>query len=164
MLIPDAGAFSAYSSDPSNPAEGLSNPAFFSTVAFFLMAMSLLCFIFMLSALRINIAFCCAFAGLIPSCKLAHILGLMMTLISLVDLLAASYWAISHGNAAYALTLQHGAAGCLLAVSFLGWYILAALILPTVDFPIVLPLGDLSSRIKGASERGRHQSPDSAEV
>lgn len=118
----------------------------------------------MLSSLRINIAFVCAFAGLIPSRTLVPILDSKSMLTIPVDLLAASYWAISHGNTAKALTLQHGGAGCLLAVSFLGWYILAALILPTVDFPIVLPLGDLSKRIKGAAERGLHQSPDSAEV
>ncbi|EXJ81802.1 hypothetical protein A1O1_07867 [Capronia coronata CBS 617.96] len=143
MLVPDAGAFSAYSTDPNNPAEGLTEPAFSATVAFFLMAMSFLCLIFLLASLRVNVAFCFAFAGLIPT----------------MDLLAASYWAAADGKTSKALTLQHGSAGCLLAVSLLGWYILAALVLPTVDFPVVLPLGDLSHRIKGASQRARRQNP-----
>ena len=76
-----------------------------------------------------------------------------------MDLLAASYWAVADGKAAKALTLQHGAAGLLLVVSLVGWYILAALILPTVDFPVVLPLGDLSARVKGASSRAGSQNP-----
>jgi hypothetical protein len=33
-----------------------------------------------------------------------------------------------------------------------GWYIIAAQLLAAVDFPIQLPVGDLSTIIKGASE------------
>lgn len=34
-----------------------------------------------------------------------------------------------------------------------GWWILAAQILASIDFPIQLPVGDLSHIIKGASEK-----------
>lgn len=36
-----------------------------------------------------------------------------------------------------------------------GWYLLTAIMLGIVDFPIQLPVGDLSSIIKGRSERLR---------
>ena len=34
-----------------------------------------------------------------------------------------------------------------------GWYLLFSILLTTVDFPIQLPVGDLSGTIKGKSER-----------
>jgi len=48
--------------------------------------------------------------------------------------------------------LQHAGAALLLILTLLGWYIWYALILLAVDFPIRLPLGDLSMIIKGATE------------
>ena len=33
------------------------------------------------------------------------------------------------------------------------WYLLAVQLLEAVDFPITLPVGDLSKRFKGKSER-----------
>lgn len=35
----------------------------------------------------------------------------------------------------------------------IGWYILLALMLSTVDFPFNLPVGDLSVLVKGYSQR-----------
>ena len=45
----------------------------------------------------------------------------------------------------------------LFACSMGGWYLLLALMLPSVDFPFNLPVGDLSHLIKGASERTARQ-------
>jgi hypothetical protein len=47
----------------------------------------------------------------------------------------------------------------------LGWYIFTALILLSVDFPFVLPLGDLSTVIKGRTfvdNRDRPQDNDAS--
>lgn len=35
----------------------------------------------------------------------------------------------------------------------MGWYLLTAIMLGIVDFPIQIPVGDLSGIIKGRSER-----------
>ena len=35
-----------------------------------------------------------------------------------------------------------------------GWWLFLAIMLAAVDFPIALPVGDLSTLIKGASDRG----------
>jgi hypothetical protein len=59
---------------------------------------------------------------------------------------------VSKGQAAYALTLQHAGGGCLFAASLLGWYIFIAVLLMAVDFPFGLPLGDLSTVIKGKAK------------
>ena len=56
---------------------------------------------------------------------------------------------MSRGATSSALTLQHAGAGLLFVISLLGWYIFIALVLMAVDFPYVLPLGDLSTRIRG---------------
>ena len=37
--------------------------------------------------------------------------------------------------------------------SMAGWWIFLAIMLASVDFPIALPVGDLSSVIKGASDK-----------
>lgn len=52
-----------------------------------------------------------------------------------------------------ATTLQHTGAGLLLGVTFIGWYIFLALVLNGVDFPVPIPLGDLSTHIKGYTDR-----------
>lgn len=40
-----------------------------------------------------------------------------------------------------------------ISISQLGWYFFAFLMLAAVDFPIVLPVGDLSQGIRGYSDR-----------
>ena len=44
------------------------------------------------------------------------------------------------------------AGGAIFSVAMIAWYILAALMLTTVDFPFNLPVGDLSTVIKGGTE------------
>jgi hypothetical protein len=48
---------------------------------------------------------------------------------------------------------SQGAGALLFVTSFAGWYILLAILLAIVDFPIQIPVGDLSSVIKGKSAR-----------
>ena len=59
---------------------------------------------------------------------------------------------MADGNVAAATTYQHVGAGLLLALTMIGWWIFLALVLLAVDFPVLIPLGDLSTRIKGYSE------------
>lgn len=69
-----------------------------------------------------------------------------------VGCLSASFFALAQGSAGLALKYQHVGAGLLLAVTFIGWYMLTSMLLLSVDFPIILPLGDLSTIIRGRSE------------
>lgn len=51
------------------------------------------------------------------------------------------------------LTKPAQAAGAVLfAANIIGWYLYAALIFPSVDFPLALPLGDLSTVIPGLND------------
>lgn len=56
---------------------------------------------------------------------------------------------MAHGDASRALALQNAGGGLLFVVCLLGWYIFLALMLLSVEFPVVLPLGDLSTIVKG---------------
>lgn len=134
-LTPFYNASIAY--DPSNPDASAMDPTFANTFAFFHLYMGLLCLIYLCCALRTNICFFLIFLSLVPA----------------FGLLAASYWKLAEGRAATALHCQHAAGGFVFAVCLLGWYLLFAQLMASVDFPINFPVGDLSKLIKGASER-----------
>ncbi|KAI5459020.1 GPR1/FUN34/yaaH family-domain-containing protein [Mariannaea sp. PMI_226] len=135
-IVPGYGAYGLYSTSDS-VSEGLSEGQFYSTFAFFLVSMAVLVAVFAIASIRTNMVFFTIFVLLIPcfSC------------------LAAAFFAVSKGEASKATTYQHVGAALLLIVSLLGWYIFLALILLSVDFPFVLPLGDLSTVIPGLTNR-----------
>jgi succinate-acetate transporter protein len=120
---------------PSDPAASSSDPVFASTFAFFHVYMGVLCFVYLIVALRTNIVFVLIFA----------------TLVAAFGCLAEFFFQIGEGKVN--LTMQHAAGGCTFVTSLLGWYLFIVQLLASVDFPINLPVGDLSRFIKGASER-----------
>lgn len=136
-LDPEYGAYAAYASDPNNPLTGLSSPMFASTFAFVFVALVLLTIVYTIASLRTNIV----------------LFLILLLLIPVFSLLAAAFFSFGQGNSDLGTRLQHVAAGMLLAVSFLGWYLFTGLVLATVDFPLSLPVGDLSTIIKGASQK-----------
>ncbi|KAG9251372.1 GPR1/FUN34/yaaH family-domain-containing protein [Emericellopsis atlantica] len=135
-LIPGYGAYATYSTT-GNPAEGLEEPEFFATFAFFLVAMAMVCFVLAVAGLRTNVV----------------LLGILTLLVPTFATLAASFFAASKGKLGLSLTLQHAGGGVLFAVSMLGWYIFFAQVLLSVEFPFALPLGDLSTLVSGRSIR-----------
>lgn len=148
-LVPDTGAFAAYATDPTNPASGLQSPAFFSSFAFFLMGFAILTFIFCIAAIRTNILY----------------LVLMVLLVPTFSTLAASFWAYAEGNADLGLKLQHTGGGLGFAITLGGWYLFAAMMLASVDFPFQLPTGDLSTIVPGSRDlRGSRGGKGGSEV
>jgi hypothetical protein len=122
--------------------------------------MGVLCFIYMICALRTNVVFVLIFAFLVPA----------------FSLLSATYWQLAKGNTALAGNLQIAAGACTFVVCVCGWWIFTAIMLASLDFPFSLPgmyllrnaacpryvwpqayffltVGDLSTVVKGASER-----------
>lgn len=117
---------------PSEPAKSAADPTFQSTFAFFQVYMAVLCFVYLIVSVRTNIVFFVIFLLLVPafSCLAAYFFG--------------------HGANSTLLT----AAGALtFVVCLLGWYLFLVQLLAAVDFPLNLPVGDLSRLIKGASEQ-----------
>lgn len=117
---------------PTEPAASSADPTFMSTFAFFQVYMGVLCFVYMIVALRTNIIFFLIFLLLVPAfgCLAAYFFG--------------------HGADS---TLAVSAGALTFVVSLLGWYLFFVQLLAAVDFPLNLPVGDLSRFIKGASER-----------
>ncbi|KAK3171241.1 hypothetical protein OEA41_003325 [Lepraria neglecta] len=138
-LTPDIGAYGHYDSTYSaiDPSAGLENAQFAASFAFYLLAMAFLSFMFAICILRTNI------------CLVIVEWGLTVVF----SLLAGTFWNLSAGNAAVAgrCLIAAGAMGFVSAAA--GWWILFALVFASVDFPIQLPVGDLSHIIKGASEK-----------
>jgi succinate-acetate transporter protein len=108
--------------------------------------MGLLCFIYMICSLRTNIVFFIIFLSLVLA----------------FSLLSGAFWHNAKGNVALAGKLQIGGGACTFVTSMAGWYIFFVILLASVDFPLQLPLGDLSTMIKGASEKVKVEYPHSA--
>ncbi|GAM88223.1 hypothetical protein ANO11243_062540 [Dothideomycetidae sp. 11243] len=137
-LQPFFNAYGAYSTD-GVVADGLKTTGFNASFAFFMLWMAVLCLVFAVLALRTNLVFFFILLFLVPS----------------FACLAGAFWHTAEGSSATAASLLKAAGGLTLVVDLLGWYILLAVMLAAVDFPLVLPVGDLSTVIKGASERAK---------
>ncbi|KAI9745419.1 MAG: hypothetical protein M1818_000953 [Claussenomyces sp. TS43310] len=136
-LQPFYNAYGAYAPAGSPPAAGLAQPAFESSFAFLLLFMGVLTFIYLICSVRTNIVFVIIFLSLgITFC-----------------LLAGSYWHLAQENAQIAHRLTVGGGASAFVTCMAGWWLFFAIMLAAVDFPLQLPVGDLSSMIKGASER-----------
>ncbi|KAL8726169.1 MAG: hypothetical protein Q9166_006886 [cf. Caloplaca sp. 2 TL-2023] len=153
-LVPSFNAYGAYVTDPEvaattmgnpgNPA-GLQVPAFNASFAFFLVFMSLICFIFLICSLRTNIVFFVIFLTL--ACGFGCLAGAYFNL-------ALFYENPTNMAAATRASRCVMAGGAFTFVTSLaGWYIFFAIMLASLDFPIQIPVGDLSHIIKGASDR-----------
>ena len=67
-LVPGYGAYATYSTT-GNAADGLAQPQFFATFAFFLVAMAVLCFVLAVASLRTNVVLLGILTLLAPTCE-----------------------------------------------------------------------------------------------
>ena len=134
-LTPYYNAAIAY--QPLEPETATTNPQFNATFAFFQLYMGVLCFIYFIIALRTNIVFVLIFILLVPA----------------FGCLAGFFWKAAEGVTATGLSTTAGA--LTFVVCLLGWYLFFVQLLAAVDFPLNLPVGDLSRFVKGASERAK---------
>lgn len=99
--------------------------------------MTLLSFIFTICSVRTNIAFVLVFITATMGFGFA----------------TGTYWALALGNLSLGGTLAKGAGGSFFACVMFGWYLLFAIMMAAVDMPFLVPVGDLSTVIKGMSEK-----------
>lgn len=129
----------------TSEAAGIATVGFTASFGFFLVFMGLLCFIYLICSLRTNVVFVVIF----------------FTLVVAFGLLAGSYWQTANAlagdvaKAKLASRLQIAAGACTFVTSMAGWWIFFAIMLAALDFPFQIPVGDLSTLIKGASERAK---------
>ncbi|KAI9812001.1 MAG: hypothetical protein M1827_004893 [Pycnora praestabilis] len=135
--IPFFNAAGAYSSSGTNMLEGQASPEFQASFAFWTLFMAVLCFIFMICALRTNVV----------------LVFLLFTLMLAFTFFTGSYWNLALGKTVVAHRLAVGAGGITFVTSLVAWYLFFSQLLEALDFPFQLPVGDLSHLIKGASEK-----------
>ncbi|KAM5343101.1 hypothetical protein ACJ41O_014067 [Fusarium nematophilum] len=142
-LIPAFAAYASYApADATSAAEGLATRGFNASLGFWLLFMAVLTFVFLVCSFRTNLVFVTIF------------FSLMFCFI----LLTAAFWALAAdfaGNADLAKKLTIAGGACGFVTCMAGWYILIAVLFAIVDFPIQIPVGDLSTVIKGHSEKAR---------
>ncbi|OAL47820.1 hypothetical protein IQ07DRAFT_613224 [Pyrenochaeta sp. DS3sAY3a] len=136
-LQPFYNSFAAYKDPNVETSTGLESVGFNVGVAYFMICMALLCFVYLICSIRTNLVFFLIFFTLVP----------------VFGLLAGTFLQTANGHAALAAKLQEAAGAFAFVTCLCGWYIFLAIMLASVDFPLDLPLVDLSGVIKGASER-----------
>lgn len=72
-------------------------------------------------------------------------------------LLAGAYWLLAEGRDAEAANVQIAAGACTFVFCIFAWYVELHLMLSSVDFPINVPLFDLSTKIPGASDLAKRK-------
>ncbi|WPG99241.1 Hypothetical protein R9X50_00205200 [Acrodontium crateriforme] len=129
------GAFIASATSAAETAAGVEE--FQASLSFFLFYMGLLVFMYVICSLRTNLIFVFMFFFLDVG----------------VFLLAGGYIKASKGDLETYEKLSKAAGAMIFVTCVCGWYLLFAQLLQSVDFPLDLPVFDLSKKFKGASER-----------
>ncbi|KIW74492.1 hypothetical protein Z517_12432 [Fonsecaea pedrosoi CBS 271.37] len=128
-LKPSFGAYGNYSPDPTDPAAGLSTTGFLAGFGFFLLFMALFCLVCLICSLKLNIC----------------LVIIHSTLVICFCLLTGSFWHSAEAGTEVAskLLIAGGAFGFVSAAA--AGYLFLSQMLLTVEFPVSLPVGDLSS-------------------
>lgn len=139
-LTPSFAAFATYAPAGEPAAAGLETQGFNASFGFFTLWMAVMCVVFLICAFRVNICFVIIF----------------FTLTLALIFLTATYWLLAAdlaGNAAIAgKMLKASGALCFVTCAF-GWWVFFAIMLAVVEFPLALPVGDLSGLFKSNSAR-----------
>ncbi|KAI9666994.1 MAG: hypothetical protein M1829_005601 [Trizodia sp. TS-e1964] len=135
---PIFNAYGAYSSDPvQHPELGVISEGFNSSMSFFLLFMAILSLVFLICSLRTNIFFATIFFTLF--------LGFILETVE--------FFVLSRGEFIGASSARTAAGISYFLSVVAGWYIFLAQMLLALDFPVQLPIGDLSLLIRGRSEK-----------
>jgi len=123
--------------DPDSPAAGAATPEYLATFAFLVLFMAVLSFIFLICSLRTNVVFVIIFIG--------AMLGFAC--------ISAGLFHFAEGGLVTGGRLLKAGGGCFFVASMAGWYMTFAVMLAVLDFPFQVPVFDLSTVIKGYSEK-----------
>ncbi|OGE47747.1 hypothetical protein PENARI_c037G10157 [Penicillium arizonense] len=126
-------------SPTGNTLEGIMTPEYNATVGLYYVTLAILTFVYLICSLRTNV---CLFLAL-------------FLLVITFGLFAGTYFQLALGNLEQAAKLQKTAGATNFALCIPILYIFIAQILDAVDFPITLPVGDLSTIILGKSQKAR---------
>ncbi|KAJ5519722.1 hypothetical protein N7463_000175 [Penicillium fimorum] len=131
-IQPFYSAYAPYSPSPSDPTAGLASEGFNASFVCF----NILCFFYLICSFRTNFV----------------LVYILFTVVIGVGFIIADYWYLAMKETVLAGKLQVGGGAILFAACLGGWYLLLSLLLESVDFPLRLPVGDLSSHVPGLSQ------------
>ncbi|KAJ5357113.1 hypothetical protein N7541_004271 [Penicillium brevicompactum] len=133
-------------SPTGNTLEGMQTPEYSATIGFYYVSLALLTFIYLICSIRTNV---CLFLAL-------------FLLVITFGLFAGTYFQMAAGNLILAAKLQKAAGAFNFALCIPIWHIFIAQILDAVDFPVALPVGDLSTIILGRAQKTRKREAESS--
>jgi hypothetical protein len=174
-LTPEFNAYGAYSNDPNNLAEGINtvgfrsgfgtspvlflfllpppsfHPSLYSNTqdnqltphshaAFFFISMGIMCLIYLVCSIRTNICFFMIF----------------LTLVFAFACLTGAYLQANNGNLVLAGRLQIAGGAFAFVTCIFGWWIFAAIMLASLDFPIALP-GEYNTSLEKDGREGNRR-------
>ncbi|CAK4031258.1 GPR1 FUN34 -class plasma membrane [Lecanosticta acicola] len=140
-LTPFFNVINGYANATTGKVDAAGEAAFYRSFAMFLIFMAVLCLLYTIAALRTNL------------CLVAILFCFTITF----PCLAASYFYGADGLASMSSTTRIVGAAFAFVASMIGWYLWFSLILEAVDFPVVLPVGDLTKYVKGRSEKVKNE-------
>ena len=136
--MPYYAAMSSYTKlDPKTGQQVPDPDAFHNSFPFFLIFMTILCFVYLLCAYRTNIILC----------------YLLVSFIFALPLLASSYWYQAAGYHDLSTHCRIAAGAIIFAAEMAIWWLFTSMLFDSVDFPVRLPIGNLSERFLTRSER-----------
>lgn len=136
-LTPSFNAMGAYSPSGDSQALGMSTQGFQASFGFYLLFWSVAVFVLLICSTRTNVAFVLLF------------ICIQLALICLT----IGYFLLAQGSTVVGTRFVKAGGGCALACGLVGFYVFLVLMLISVDFPILLPVGDISHLMVGYQER-----------
>ncbi|KAJ5698457.1 hypothetical protein N7462_000462 [Penicillium macrosclerotiorum] len=132
-------------SSTGNALEGMQTPEYSATTGLYYAILAVLTFVYLICSIRTNV---CLFLAL-------------FLLVITFALTAATFFQSALGNLAHAAKLQQAAGAFNFALCLPIWHIFIAQIFEAVDFPITIPVGDLSTIVLGKTQKARKRDVDS---
>ncbi|CAI7572250.1 unnamed protein product [Penicillium pancosmium] len=128
-------------SPTGNSLEGMHTAEYHATLGFYYMTLAVISFVYLICSIRTNVCFFVA----------------LLSIVSGFSLLAGVFFQIALGHMAEAAKLQKVAGAFILVLCVPAWYLFTAQLFEAVEFPIALPVGDLSTVVRGRRQKGESE-------
>ncbi|CAG8893168.1 unnamed protein product [Penicillium egyptiacum] len=139
-------AVGAKYSPTGDALDGVETTGYHATAGLYYIILALVTLVYLICALRTNVCL---------------VLALFFLVIAYC-LYGAVHFYTAVGKGAFAAKMEMAAGACNFVLCVPIWYIFVAQMLESIDFPLVLPVGDLSEVIRGRTQKARKGAEDEA--
>lgn len=130
-MVPWFAAIANYESTSPSGVKITDTASYDASLATWMIFMAVMCLIFMLCSIRANLA----------------LVVMQFFFVITFVLLPMSFWYQAAGEAVIGRNLQIAAGAVSFTGSCIGWYIFISIMFDAADFPLTLPVGDLSRHL-----------------